>query len=242
MRTSDGMQVAYNAQIAVDDKNKIIVSLDITNEGNDQNQLSPLAIDAKNTLKVDKLEIVADMGYYNTLQIKECLDQQIIPNLPEPPKCNKSVKDGVYSKTDFRYDKEKDIYVCPQGKQLHRRTWKVNRDNKEYIIYAAKSCKDCPSKSQCTSGKKSRRVQRSVYEELLDDMRLRVERNRDLMEKRKALVEHPFGTIKRSFDQGYFLSRGLLKVKAEFSLSALVYNMKRAMNVVGVKTMIQALG
>ena len=96
-------------------------------------------------------------------------------------------------------------------------------------------------KSKCTRNKEGRRITRWVHEEILEQMEKRVASNPDLMKKRKMIVEHPFGTIKHWNDQGYFLMRGLEKVRAEMSLSALAYNIKRVINILGIPKMIQAL-
>ena len=79
-------------------------------------------------------------------------------------------------------------------------------------------------------------------EDLLDEMQRRIEDNPDLRTRRKAIVEHPFGTIKLSMDQGYFLMKGIPKTSAEASLSFLAYNIKRVINIMGVPKMIEALG
>ena len=63
----------------------------------------------------------------------------------------------------------------------------------------------------------------------------------ELFGQRKALAEHPFGTMKRSMDQGYFLLKGLTKVRGEFSLTVLAYNLKRVLKIVGVPRLLDAL-
>ncbi len=78
-------------------------------------------------------------------------------------------------------------------------------------------------------------------EHLLDEMEKRVKAHPEKMKLRKCLSEHPFGTIKRSMAAGYFLMKGLDKVRTEMSLSVLAYNLKRAINILGVKTMMEAL-
>ncbi len=72
-------------------------------------------------------------------------------------------------------------------------------------------------------------------------MNARVAVNPQILKKRKAIVEHPFGTIKRWMNQAYFLMRGLTKVRAEFSLSALAYNFKRVLAIVGVPALLAAI-
>jgi hypothetical protein len=61
------------------------------------------------------------------------------------------------------------------------------------------------------------------------------------MQQRQELVEHPFGTIKFWWDQGHFLMRGLEKVRAEFSLATLAYNIRRVLNILGVERLLTIL-
>jgi hypothetical protein len=107
--------------------------------------------------------------------------------------------------------------------------------------YSTAACRQCALKAQCTRNQDNRRITRWEYEEVLDRMEQRVEQHPDKMRQRKAIVEHPFGTIKRWMDQGYFLMRGMKKVGAEMSLTVLAYNMKRVLNTLGTRAMIEAL-
>ncbi|MCH8878134.1 MAG: transposase [Chloroflexi bacterium] len=75
----------------------------------------------------------------------------------------------------------------------------------------------------------------------MEDMQRRVRASPEKMKLRKQLVEHPFGTIKRAWNQGYFLTKGLESVNAEMSLTVLAYNLKRAIKVLGVPRMVEAL-
>jgi Transposase DDE domain len=72
-------------------------------------------------------------------------------------------------------------------------------------------------------------------------MQERVRANRAILYRRKAIVEHPFGTLKRWMGYGHFLTRGIEGVKAEFSLAVLSYNLKRALAVTGAPRMIAAV-
>jgi len=108
-------------------------------------------------------------------------------------------------------------------------------------LYKSKECVGCPLRGKCTRNKIGRVIYRWEHEDILEDMRRRVEENPEKMKKRQWLSEHPFGTIKRGFDQGYMLTRGIEKVGAEISLSILAYNIKRTINIVGVRKLITHL-
>jgi len=239
MPKSPKVDVGYNVQTAVDDKHKLIVEQDVTNAVTDVDQLSCIAIEAKKALGVDQMKVVADMGYYHGDEIKVCVEAGIQPYISKPlTSANRKL--GLYGKEEFTYDPRKDCYRCPAGQELSYRfdTVELGRHIRYYMTTA---CRSCQIRAQCTRNKEGRRITRWVHEHILEKMEQRVQSNSKLMKKRKQIVEHPFGTIKHWNDQSYFLMRGLEKVRAEMSLSALAYNIKRVVNILGVRKMIQAL-
>lgn len=147
---------------------------------------------------------------------------------------------GLFTKDDVVYVVESDTYHCPAGAKLTYRFHTVEW-GRAIRYYATSAGGRCPLKAQCTRGKEGRRIPRWVDEHLLDDMARRGRRRPDVMRQRKQLVEHPFGTMKRWMDAGYFLMRGLEKVRSEFSLSVLAYNLKRVFKLVGGPKMLDAL-
>lgn len=140
----------------------------------------------------------------------------------------------------FRYDRERDVYQCPQGQVLEFRFDTVEQE-RHIRYYKTSACRDCPVKDLCTSSKDGRRITRWADEHLLEAMAERVKTNRDKMKQRQMIVEHPYGTLKRGMNQEYFLCRGLTKVRAEMSLSILAYNLKRAINIPGIEAMMAGL-
>jgi len=239
MKVRVGTDVCYNAQTAVDAKHNLIVAIEVTNEATDRKWLSPMAIAAKETLQTDSLVVVADKGYSSAREVQACLEANITPYLPKPEtSANRAL--GLFTKNDFRYDRERDLYVCPAGEELTFRhgAREKGRDVRYYRTYA---CRHCPLRSQCTRNSQSRRISRSANEHVLEEMNQRVAANPALMRRRKAIVEHPFGTMKRWMNQAYFLMRGLINVRGEFSLTALAYNLKRVIAIVGVPALLQAI-
>jgi transposase len=235
-----GNDVSYNVQIAVDAKHKLIVASDLTNEANDLHQLSPVAQAAKEILEVEHLAVTADKGYYNETQIAECEQHNISCYIPEQEKSqNKAL--GLFTDKDFQYDLKNNSYFCPAKEQLTYRGEFV-KGNKLVKAYESRSCKQCMLRTQCTRSKSNnRRIYRWVNEEVIEAMRERMSCHPDRARKRKELVEHPFGTIKHWMNHGYFLMRGKKKVAAEVSLSVLVYNMKRVVNILGVPALLVEL-
>jgi transposase len=235
----EGSVVGYNVQVAVDEKYKLIVTHDVTNAVTDSEQLAPMAEGAKATLGVDTLTVVADMGYYSGADVKQCETHGMTVYVSKP-NTSANTKLGLFGKERFRYDATADVYVCPAGQTLTYRCATVEL-GRSIRYYSTSACRTCELKPQCTRNKESRRISRWEDEAVLERMEQRVKEHPEIMRKRKMLVEHPFGTIKRWMDQSYFLLRGIEKVSAEASLTVLAYNMKRAINILGVARLVQAL-
>jgi transposase len=235
----DSSMVGYNVQVAVDEKYELIVEHEVTQAVTDQHQLVPMAERAKQTLGAEKLEVVADMGYYDGAEVQKCEAQGLAVYIPKP-RTSANTKLGLFGKECFTYNPEQDVYVCPAGEPL---TFRFGTEEKGRKIryYSTAACGRCALKARCTRNKDNRRITRWEYEDVLERMQQRLENHPEMMLKRKAIVEHPFGTIKRWMDQGYFLMRGKQKVRTEMSLSVLAYNIKRVLNILGVKAMIEAL-
>jgi Transposase DDE domain len=216
------------------------VAQEVTNAVTDDDQLSPLAIRAKETLGVERMRAVADMGYYHGHEIKACEEAGMEAHVPKPS-TSAHTKLRLFGKESFTCDPEKDCYRCPRGEELTFRfeTTELGRHIRDY---ATSTCRRCPIKEQCTRNKEGRRMTRWVDEHLLERMEERRKANPEIIQERKQLVEHPFGTIKHANDQGYFLMKGLKNVRAEFSLSCLAYNLKRVINILGVPQLLVALG
>jgi transposase len=239
MPKSPKVDVGYNAQVAVDAKHKLFVVQEVTNAVTDVDQLSGIAIQAQETLAVEQINVVADMGYYHGEEIKAC-EEAGIESYVAQPLTSANRKLGLYGKEQFTYEPEHDCYRCPAGQALTFRFATVEL-GRHIRYYATPACRTCAIKARCTRNKEGRRITRWVHEHVLERMQQRVEANPALMKKRKQIVEHPFGTIKHWHDQGYFLMKGLEKVRAEFSLSTLAYNLRRVMTILGVPHMLRAL-
>ena len=161
------------------------------------------------------------------------------PLVPRPmPSANEAR--GLFTKDDFVYEPGADAYRCPAGERLTYRSTTVEL-GRTIKNYRTRACRGCALKARCTRNQDGRKLTRWVDEGLLDTMARRLRERRALYAKRKELSEHPFGTMKRGMDQGYFLLKGLRKVRGEFSLTVLAYNQKRVLNLVGVPRLLDAL-
>jgi hypothetical protein len=179
------------------------------------------------------------MGYYDGAEVKQCAAAGITTYIPKPI-TSVNQKRGLFTKQDFVYDEAKDCYRCPAGAELSYR-YESFELHRRIRYYTTNKCLACPIKSKCTTNQRGRRISRWVDEKLLEDMARRVRARPDLMRRRQQLSEPPFGTIKRAMNQGYFLTKGLSKVGAEMSLTVLSYNLKRAINILGVNKLIEAV-
>ena len=240
MKTSKGSDVCYNVQTVVDSKHKLIAAYEVTNEGNDLGQLANMGKQGQEALGVKEVILLADGGYFEGNTIKECEDAGIITYLPIPQSAE-AEKHGVFPADRFIYDELRDLYVCPQGEELTFRRFETAR-NKEFRVYRTNACSKCPLRAQCTTSKKNpRRLRRWVHYPVVERLGARNRGQPELLKERKKLAEHPFGTIKRAMDQGYFLMKGIKKVTTETSFTVLAYNLKRVINIMGVEKMITSM-
>jgi len=239
MKTAQGSEVSYNVQTVVDSKHKLIVAYEVTNERNDLGQLAVMAQQAKEALQVEELTVLADGGYYEGNALKECEQAGVTTYLPQP-QSREAKRRGIFEQKQFRYDQQRDLYVCPQGEELRFRS-KKNERGKEFKVYKTKACAGCPLRAQCTTSKYGRKLVRWVDHEVIERLQARNRGRPELLKLRKTLAEHPFGTIKWGMDQGFFLLKGMRKVTTEFGLTVLSYNLKRVINILGVEQMISLL-
>ncbi len=231
--------VGYNVQTAVDTEHHLIVTHEVTNVGNDRAQLSPMAKQTKEVLEVDKLDVVADRGYFSSEEILACDQAGITVTLPKPLTSGNKAK-GRFVKQDFVYLAAEDVYLCPAGERLVYHF--TNQENGLTLRrYWTNACQNCAIKQDCTTGKE-RRITRWEHEHVLEAVQRRLDENPQAMRQRRETVEHPFGTIKARMGATHFLMKRLKNVRTEMALSVLAYNLTRVMNIIGIRPLIQAIG
>ncbi|MDQ2763878.1 MAG: IS1182 family transposase [Pseudomonadota bacterium] len=231
--------VGYNVQVAVDTKHKLIVEQQVTNQVVDMGLLTETAEPAKEILGVETIDVVADRGYFKIEDIEACEKAGMVPYVPRPQR-GPSVNAGLFRKDEFKYDADTDTMICPAGRRLQPYSSSLLRGLKKINYANRAACRDCPLRSRCT-GNKFRSVSRLENEAVLDRMAARLAQRPDVLDRRRESAEHPFGTIKQWMYQGAFLMRGLEKVRAEFSLTALAYNIRRVLNLVTFGELIAAV-
>jgi transposase len=231
--------VGYNIQLAVDAKHKMIVEQAVINQVVDMGLLTQTAEPARAILDVETIGVVADRGYFKIEDIEASEKAGLTPHVPKPQR-GSSVRKGLFRKDEFRYDPDQDVYICPAGETLSPNHEGKLRDLKKIDYSNPAACPACPLRSRCTTN--LRRVSRLENEAVLDRMAARLKARPEILDRRREIVEHPFGSIKQWMNQGAFLMRGLENVRAEFSLTALVYNLRRALNILGVARLMAAVG
>ena len=230
--------VGYNVQSAVDAKHHLVVTHGVSNLGSDRGQLSTMAEEAQTVLGVERLEAVADKGYYNGEELLACEQANIIAYVPKPRTSPNKAK-GLYDRSRFKYLKRSDTYRCPAGERLtHRMT--TTEQGKTIRRYWSSACSGCMLKPKCTTGKE-RRISRWEHEDVLERAEKRLKKRPEMMRARRSLVEHPFGTLKSWAGSTPLLTKTLPGVSTEISLHVLAYNMKRAINLVGTQKILDTI-
>ncbi len=230
--------VGYNVQVAVDTDHHLIIAHEVTNTGSDRAQLANIASQAKDVLGVDKLEAVADRGYYSGEEILACDKAGIAVTLPKPITSGMEAR-GRFGKQDFVYLGDEDVYRCPAGEKLNYH-YTNEEDGQQLRRYWTNACRDCALKPRCTTGKE-RRITRWEHEHVLEAVQRRLDANPQAMRMRRETVEHPFGTLKMRMGATHFLMKRLPKVATEMALHVLAYNLTRVMNIMGIQPLMAAI-
>lgn len=234
--SNNGTDIAHNVQVAVDSKHHLVVALDVVSDPSDSKQLYKMANLAKNELGVDEIKALGDKGYYRGEDLRDCQKNGITAIVSKQKLTNK-YGDPEYAKDMFVYDKERDIYICPQGKILSRKSKKTSKKQN----FSCTDCNECPEREKCTKGDGGRMITESEYQKYYNVADKLFADNIDLYKQRQEIVEHTFGTVKRSLGYSYFLLKGNKKVKCESYLHFFIYNLKRVINIKGIIPLIYEL-
>lgn len=253
-------EVGYNVQTVADEKNSLIIHFEVTNV-NDANALSVLTKDVKEVLhagKTQTIAVLADAGYHTAAELEKCIGQGMNTYVCPPDVAAAQGKTGVdtekFSKDKFIYDAREDAYTCPNQQKLKSNgVWYEQKKTPErrkavkYKQYTLPSavCRACPFAGQCQGNRKKqwhgKTIQHGEHESAVRANAERMSSDRAAYEKRKRVIEHPFGTIKRGWGYYYTLVKTKKKVGGEFALIYVCYNLRRVSNILGVKELVKAL-
>lgn len=239
---NNGVDMAYNVQTTVDAKHKLVADYKVTTDANDIGELDNMALRARKLFGGLKFKVLADKGYYKAEDLKRCVAKGITPYVSKQVYSNGTGDKDFYS-DKFQYDKERNVYRCPAGKELHfariRKTKAKGIVGSDYRNFEA--CQGCEFKERCTKSEKGRGIFRHVDQDFLDTIDVQTQVNIKAYRQRQMIVEHPFGTIKRSWGAYFFLTKGKQSVSTEMAISFLVYNLKRAISVLGNREILNRL-
>ncbi len=232
--------VCYNVQTAVDTKHHLIVAHEVTNKP-DRGQLCQVAKAVQIALGTKAVTVIADKGYYSGPDIKDTQDAGMTALVPKGDTSG-SEKKGIFNRSRFKYDADRDVYICPANQVLPYRFTSLEHGmmQKRYWVEAS-TCRACALKPQCSNSKQSRRITRWEHQGQLDQMDELMASMPDSMLIRKQTVEHPFGTIKSWMGSTHFLTKRVQNVSTEMSLHVLAYNLRRMMSILGPVNLIAAM-
>ena len=243
MRTQDGLMAAYNIQTVVDAENKMIANADVITENVDFEQLKPALEALKQNIDLVPEEIIADTGYYVPAEIRAIEQGEETKCYVNVPKESKTKKEERENGITFEYDAQKDEYICSQGKRLVLKARGVMKRNVLYDRYDGIECDGCPVRDMCTKAKAGRIIYRRHDHEWKSqyDQRMNQKQGREKLKKRRAVVEHPFGTMKIWMGKLQLLLRGKRKVQIEVDLITTTYNLRRLLNIESNQNLVQMI-
>jgi len=235
-------EVAYNVQASVDAKNCIPIDYKVTCN-NDSKAMGNMLQRAKCILGSNSFTALYDKGYHTGSEfgIAHQIGVDVLVAIPAIPRSSQS-PDTAFNVENFYYDAKEDSYTCLQGHKLTSNGSWYRGNNYRFRQYKTRACKTCPVRFRCTSSRNGKIVQRSEYTPLLELNRTRVEREKAKYKRRQAIVEHPFGTIKRQWDYAYIMTkRGINRASADIGLIFTAYNLRRIFNLTDHKHLKQYL-
>jgi hypothetical protein len=229
-------EVAYNVQTTVDAKNNIPIDYKVTNE-NDSKAMGNMVQRAKSILRTNEFTALYDKGFHTGSELKTAqeLGVETIVAVPGVPSTSQAPNHD-YNYEHFIY-KESDTYTCPQGQVLNTNgSWYKQRSSSGCISlfkqYKTKACRKCPERSQCTRSEKERLIQRSEYAEYYERNLINTLEKEHLYKRRQAIVEHPYGTIKRQWGFSYILTKkGIREQVQMWGFMLIAYNLRRIGNI-----------
>jgi len=240
MHSVQGSHASYNVQSVVDDQHGLIVHAEAVNETSDINQFANQIDKGNQSLNEPCKVAVADAGYADTSELKK-IDEQGIQVVVPSHRQALHQEEKPFSKSHFRYDKEKDCYVCPQQNVLPYEFTDNKRGKKYYRIAKSGLCQGCAHFGACTTNQKGRRIMRLELEDFKEKFEAQYEASKEIYDRRKTRAEHPFGHLKRNLKTDGFMLRGTDGVQAETSLLATCFDLRRVMTILGVVALIEKL-
>jgi transposase len=227
-------EVAYNIQTSVDARHNLPFDYDVTNT-NDAKAMGNMLQRAGTILETNGFTALYDKGYHTGSEFQKAADLGI-DVMVAIPSVAANAPNPAYNVEKFAFDKTNDCYTCPQGEMLTTNGRWHQAETYRFKRYTTTACKTCPAKQECSKAICGKAIQRSEYQELVDMNRERISQNKELYRKRQQIVEHPYGTIKRQWGFSYILTKkGISRASADVGLIMTAYNLRRMINIIGIK-------
>lgn len=237
-------EVAYTVQTTVDALHNIPIDFKVTNE-NDSKAMGGMLRRSKTILGHNDFTAIYDKGYHTGSEF-DYANRLGIDVLVAIPGVSAHAPDMAFDVEHFRYNKENDTYSCPANQTLTTNGKWYNKTNGKSITqmkhYKTNNCMSCAVFDQCTKNKKGRLIERSQYADLIYENKVRIENNYEIYRRRQAIVEHPYGVIKRQWDFYYIMTKKTIKhASADVGLIFTAYNLKRIFNLIDLNELKQYL-
>ncbi|BAX81470.1 IS1182 family transposase [Labilibaculum antarcticum] len=231
-------EVAYNVQTTVDSDNNIPIDNKVTN-ANDSKAMGNMLQRAKSILRSNQFTALYDKGYHTGSEFAVA-DRLGIETIVAIPRVAAQAPNPQYNVENFKYNKEEDYYTCPQNQQLKSNgRWHQARTY-QFKRYTTKACGNCEVKDQCSKAVCGKAIQRSEHQDLIEINKQRVNQNQSYYKRRQAIVEHPYGTIKRQWGFDHIMTKkGIARASADVGLIMTAYNLRRLINIIGLKTLLK---
>lgn len=233
-------EVCYNVQTTVDSKFCIPIDYKVTNE-NDSKAMGGMVRRAKSILKTEDITILYDKGYHTGDQFAYAHEQGVEVMVAIPAVASHA-PDIKFDVENFKYDKEQDAYICPANEVLTTNGNWYNKDRGKSVNkvkhYKTSACISCQFFTSCTKNQKGRLIERSEYADLIYANKKRIESNKETYKKRQAIVEHPYGIIKRQWDFSYIMTKQTInRASADVGLIFVAFNLRRIFNLIDKNTL-----
>lgn len=229
-------EVGYNVQTTVDDKHYLPIDYKVTNT-NDYKAMGGMLRRAKTILRSNNFTSLYDKGYHTGSEFKTAHELGI-DVMVAIPTVAANAPNHKYNVANFAFDKIEDCYTCPQGHTMTTNGRWHKAKTYRFKRYTTKACKTCVAKDECSKAICGKAIQRSEFQEYVDRNQTSIDENRQLYRKRQQIVEHPYGTIKRQWGFSYIITKKYIKrAEADFGFIMTAYNLRRIINIVGLKTL-----
>jgi transposase len=245
----NSVKVGYNIQAASDGKHKLLIAAD-TGDVNDTKALAVMVNKVQNNLgslqQGIRTDVLADKGYHSGRELKAC-EELNVNSFVSPKQSSSSKANPDFAMNKFHYNEQDDTYTCPANEIMqtngrwYNKSLKDGRKSYHVKHYKTKACKNCSFRTQCTSNKMGRFIERTEYAQYVFKNNQRVNKNPEYYRQRQQIIEHQFGTLKRHQHFDYTLLRGKQKVLSEVYLMFTTYNLRRSMSILGFPELIKRL-